>query len=312
MKRIFSVFLVACVALVSASAQETEKKQYLPEAGDWSIGIDVKPVFKYVSGLFNNYDKQADLNFGGGQPSIYQPDMDSMSDEKSNALKGDYDDFLKYYPTVSIMGRYMLTDRLAVKANFGILYDVDKEGTYSPDQLAAIIDPLSQAKVANIKSTKKLGMSLQAGAEYRIGKKRIQGVFGGGLMFGISNDKTTYSYGNEMTIINQWPLGSEQSKDRPKEGYRPLKLFSKTPTIYAGLYGSAGVEVFVAPKISLGAEVSLCAGYLIKPQKFQISEGYNPDMGIIEKHTELIEPLTASFQLSTRNLGGSLYMAFYF
>ena len=76
MKRSFMIFLVTCIACLSASAQETETKQYLPEAGDWSIGIDVKPVFKYVSGLFNNYDKQADLNFGGGQPSIYQPDVD--------------------------------------------------------------------------------------------------------------------------------------------------------------------------------------------------------------------------------------------
>lgn len=309
MKRLFMIFLVTCIACLSASAQETETKQYLPEAGDWSIGIDVKPVFKYVSGLFNNYDKQADLNFGGGQPSIYQPDMDSMSDEKYNALKGDYDDFLKYYPTVSLMGRYMLTDRLAVKANFGILYDVDKEGTYSPDQLAAILDPLSQAKVANIKSTKKLGMSLQAGAEYRIGKKRIQGVFGGGLMFGIANEKVKYSYGNDMTIINQRPEGSQWSS---KDGYRKLKEFTKVPNIYVGLYGSAGVEFFVAPKISLGAEVSLCAGYMIKPQKFVLSEGYNPDTETIEKYTQLEEPLLGMFQISTRNLGGNLYMAFYF
>lgn len=309
MKRIFSVFLVACVALVSASAQETEKKQYLPEAGDWSIGVDVKPIFKYVSGLFNNYGKQSNLDFGGGQPSIFRPDtsmVTSLTDTTG------YSDYLQYYPTVSVMGKYMITDQLAVKVNLGLLYKTSKKGTYSEDQLAEILDPFSQSKVANVTATRQLGLSLQAGAEYRIGKKRIQGVFGGGLMFGISNDKTTYSYGNEMTIINQWPLGSEKSKEKPKEGYRILKQFSKTPTIYAGLYGSAGVEVFVAPKISLGAEVSLCAGYLIKPQKFQISEGYNPDMGIIEKHTELIEPLTASFQLSTRNLGGSLYMAFYF
>ena len=308
MKRIFSVFLVACVALVSASAQETEKKQYLPEAGDWSIGVDVKPIFKYVSGLFNNYGKQSNLDFGGGQPSIFRPDTSMVTLTDTTA----YSDYLQYYPTVSIMGKYMITDQLAVKVNLGLLYNTSKKGTYSEDQLAAILDPFSQSKVANVTATRQLGLSLQAGAEYRIGKKRIQGVFGGGLMFGVSNDKTTYSYGNEMTIINQWPLGSEQSKENAKEGYRPLKLFSKTPTIYAGLYGSAGVEVFVAPMISLGAEVSLCAGYLIKPQKFQISEGYNPEMEIIEKHTELIEPLTASFQLSIRNLGGSLYMAFYF
>lgn len=307
MKHILSSIIVCLTAVTSLAAQDDERKQYLPEAGDWSIGLDIKPVFNYVSGLFN--DSPTGLDLGGGQPSIFRPDWDSLSSSEKEALRDDYDDFLKYYPTVSIMGKYMLRDNLAIKANVGVLFDSDKQGSYSPDQQAQIVDPLSESKVANMQAEKTFGLSALAGVEYRIGRKRIQGVFGGGLLFGAAGHTRTYKYGNGMTPINQWPEGSISGA---KEGYRKLKEFSETPNFYAGLYGSAGVECFVAPKVALGAEVSLCVGYQISPQKYEISEGYNPNTEVIEKHTELVEPLTASFLLSTRSLGGSLYLAFYF
>lgn len=298
MKKIISILLLAAVASLSLSAQETEEKQYLPEAGDWSIGFDVKPVFKYVGGLFNNYNQQSTLeNFPAGQPSIYKPVENHE----------DFEDY-QYYPTASIMGRYMLTDKLAVKANVGIVLENDKSGAYVSDDAATILDPLSQSKVGDYENTRTTGFSLQAGVEYRLGKKRIQGVFGGGILFGLQNCKKVYTYGNEMTLINQMPTSSYQYN----EGYRLLRSFSKQPDYFAGLYGSAGVEFFVAPKVALGAEMSLCAGYSIKQQKFTVSEGYNRSTEVIETKTDLVEPLTSGFQLSTRNLGGSLYLAFYF
>lgn len=298
MKKIISILLLAAVASLSLTAQETEEKQYLPEAGDWSIGFDVKPVFKYVGGLFNNYDKQSTLeNFPAGQPSIYQP-------------ADDHDDFkdYMYYPTASIMGRYMLTDKLAIKANVGVVLENKKSGAYVLDDAATILDPLSDSKVGDFKNTRTTGISVQAGVEYRLGKKRIQGIFGGGILFGLQSCKEVYTYGNEMTLINQQPTSNYQYN----EGYRVLNSFSKQPDYFAGLYGSAGVEFFVAPKVALGAEVSLCAGYSVKQQKFTVSEGYNTSTEVIETRTDLNEPLTAGFQLSTRNLGGSLYLAFYF
>ena len=309
MKRILIGFLASLIAVTTMSAQDSERKQYLPEAGDYSIGIDIKPLFKYVSGLFNNYDRQTDLDFGGGQPSIYRPDLETMTDAERAELLEEYDDYLKYYPTVSVVFKYMITDRIAFKTNVGVLFDTDKAGSYSPDQQALLIDPLSNAKVVDLISDRKLGLSVQAGMEHRVGKKRIQGVFGYGLMFGFAGHSRNYSYGNEMTLINQWPEGSITGS---MENYRILKEYTTVPDMFAGVYGSAGVECFVAPKIALGAEVSLCAGYQINPQKYELSEGYNQYTEVIEQHTELLEPFTASFQMSTRSLGGSLYLAFYF
>ena len=65
MKRILSFILAAGVAVSSLSAQETEKKQYLPEEGDWSIGFDAKPVLNFVGNIFNgNTDNKIDAASG--------------------------------------------------------------------------------------------------------------------------------------------------------------------------------------------------------------------------------------------------------
>ena len=174
------------------------------------------------------------------------------------------------------------------------------------------MDPLSNAKVADYRSSRNTGISLLAGAEYRLGKKRIQGVFGAGVLVGVRKSVVNYSYGNEMTTINQKPTVAPNFSNVWNGDYRIVKEFSGRPSIYAGLTGSAGVEFFVAPKIALGAEVSLVAAYNFNQQTYTFSEGYNTSTEMIEKKTDLVSPMTGSFYLGTQNLGGSLYVSFYF
>lgn len=287
MKKIVSLLLAAGMAVLSLSAQETEKKQYLPEAGDWAIGFDAKPILNYVGNVFNGNTNNTLTPLGG---------------ESS----------LNYGPTVSIMGKYMLTDEFALKANVGVLLNTDKQAYYIQDDAATILDPLSNAKVADYRSSRNTGISLLAGAEYRLGKKRIQGVFGAGVLVGVRKSVVNYSYGNEMTTINQKPTVAPNFSNVWNGDYRIVKEFSGRPSIYAGLTGSAGVEFFVAPKIALGAEVSLVAAYNLNQQTYTFSEGYNTSTEMIEKKTDLVSPMTGSFYLGTQNLGGSLYVSFYF
>ena len=289
MKKVLVFILAAGLAVVSASAQDTEKKQFLPEKGDWSIGFDAKPVLQFVENVFSESTDVIDSPVIGGEPS------------------------LQYGPTVSLMTKYMLTNNLAFKANLGVLVSNDKTAGYVTDDAAKILDPLSLAKVTDMKTKRKTGISVMAGLEYRVGKKRVQGIFGGGLLFGLEKELGLYSYGNQMTIINQKPsVASQLGEVYDDNLYRPLKTFAFSPNYYAGLVGTAGVEAFVAPKIALGAELSLCASYTIKQQTYAISEGYNPSSKVIEVRTDLIAPMTGAFNLSTENLGGSLYLMFYF
>lgn len=289
MKKILTLILSAGLAVVSLSAQDKEQKQYLPEKGDWAIGFDAKPMLQIVEAVFSQ--ESDDIN-----------ELPGMGGE-SSLLNG---------PTVSLMGKYMLTDQLAVKANLGILVENNKTSGYSLDDAARMLNPLSYAKVADYKNTRTTGVSLLAALEYRVGKKRVQGVFSGGLLIGAEKVISTYTYGNQMTTINQKPSVAGQLGNVYNGNYRNLKTFSNEPNIFTGLVGTAGVEVFVAPKVALGAEVSLCASYKVAQQTYTISEGYNTSSEAIEQKTDIITPMTGSFKLATENLGGSLYLAFYF
>ena len=84
-----------------ANAQEKAAKQYLPEAGDWAIGVNVIPLLKHIGG--NNND-----TFGGG-----------------SSFTKDNSDF-NLIPDVSILAKYMLTDNIALRANVGFMFDPTK------------------------------------------------------------------------------------------------------------------------------------------------------------------------------------------
>lgn len=288
MKRLLTIVLLSAVTALSISAQETEQKQYLPEAGDWSIGFDAKPILGFVGNLFNGT-----MDNGVG----------SLSGEAT----------LRNNVSTSIMGKYMLTDNVAIRANVGFKLYNDKNAAYVSDDEAVFFDPLSEQKVADYKNSRTIRASILAGVEYRVGKKKVQGVFSGGAVFGVYNTTHTYSYGNAMTDINTCPTTNNFYNDRIENpSNRVIKEYTSRPEYQFGLVGTAGVEWFIAPKISLGAEVSLIAAYTYNQQSYTISEQYNAAKAAIEQRTDLSEPGYGAFSLGTGNLGGSLNISFYF
>lgn len=277
-------------------AEEKQQKQYLPEEGDWALGIDVVPILKYIGNAFNGTDGSNGLDHVGGTPFT--------SGHFGNQ---------GLMPTVSIMGKYMLTDEWAVRANVGLMISSANDKAYSPDDKALLTNPFSEAKVVDGARYDRNGMSMLLGAEYRKGARRIQGVFGAGLLFAFQNSKETYSWGNALTEINQSPT-SHSFANMPTlpTGYRALKQNGAGSDFYLGLTGSAGVEWFVAPKIALGAEVNLSLYYIFGTQTYVESEGYNATLGKVETRTDLYAPGSNGIYFGTESLGGSLYMTFYF
>lgn len=277
-------------------AEEKQQKQYLPEEGDWALGIDVVPILKYIGNAFNGTDGSNGLDHVGGTPFT--------SGHFGNQ---------GLMPTVSIMGKYMLTDEWAVRANVGLMISSANDKAYSPDDKALLTNPFSEAKVVDGARYDRNGMSMLLGAEYRKGARRIQGVFGAGLLFAFQNSKETYSWGNALTEINQSPT-SHAFANMPTlpTGYRALKQNGAGSDFYLGLTGSAGIEWFVAPKIALGAEVNLSLYYIFGTQTYVESEGYNATLGKVETRTDLYAPGSNGIYFGTESLGGSLYMTFYF
>lgn len=296
MKKLIVIILSACLFPAMLWAEEKQQKQYLPEEGDWALGIDVVPILKYIGNAFNGTDGSNGLDHVGGTPFT--------SGHFGNQ---------GLMPTVSIMGKYMLTDEWAVRANVGLMISSANDKAYSPDDKALLTNPFSEAKVIDRARYDRNGMSMLLGAEYRKGARRIQGVFGAGLLFAFQNSKETYSWGNALTEINQSPT-SHSFANMPTlpTGYRALKQNGAGSDFYLGLTGSAGIEWFVAPKIALGAEVNLSLYYIFGTQTYVESEGYNATLGKVETRTDLYAPGSNGIYFGTESLGGSLYMTFYF
>lgn len=298
MKKLIAIILSACLLPAGLWAEEKEKKQYLPEEGDWALGIDVVPILKYIGNAFNGTDGSNELNHVGGSPFT-----SGNANFRDRGLM----------PDVSIMGKYMLTDEWALRANIGLMLSAENEKAYSTDDKALLENPLSEAKVTDRVRHERNGMSMMLGAEYRKGSRRIQGVFGGGVLFAFQNSKDSYSWGNALTEINQSPSSySFAGMPTLPTGYRVLKQNGTGSDVYLGLTGSAGIEWFVAPKIALGAEVNLSLYYIFGSQTYIESEGYNTTSSKVETRTDLLSPGDNGIYFGTESLGGSLYMTFYF
>lgn len=298
MKKLLSTIFVSCLLATATMAQDVTgtavSKKYIPEEGDFGISVGLNPILKYVGNAFNN-STDNNLESLGGEPfAKYQ---------KTFSDRG-------LMPDVSIMGKYMFTDEWGLRANIGLNLGAIYDREYVQDDKAVALNGLSEDKVIDQSKTTRNGVSIMLGGEYRKGEKRVQGVFGMGLLFAMQNNRTTYSYGNEMTTVNQNP--STSSVGSVSGNKRTLMTNGEGADVYAGLTGSAGIEYFIAPKISLGAEVNLSAYYIFKSQRRSVTEEYNPITEIIEEKTERTKPRSREFHLGTECIGGSLTLNFYF
>ncbi len=289
--KIFALmFLLALPAGIFAQDEAKSKKSVeLPKAGDIGLGIDLVPLLNYAGNMFNQNLGNTLNRFGG-------------------------DDALLLNPTVSIMGKYMLTDHIALRANIGILTGTNVEKEYVDDDAAIALNPLSEAKIIDTRRYQQSGGSIALGAEYRRGYKRIQGYAGADLIYGFAAEKTTYEYGNAITEVNQTPSRAFGGA-APVQDWTAAYItedFHEGNIQYIGLSAHVGVEIFLASHLSIGGEVSLCALGAFERQSFQKLEGYNLKTNTVETRTELVRPGDTSFTCGTGNLGGKLYMMFYF
>lgn len=277
-------------ATISAQSDTDRPKQYLPEKGDFAVGVDIVPLLKTIGGAF----KSGEAVPAGGTPFTY------------NSM------FLK--PNVSVMGRYMLTDKWGLKANLGVAVRSENFRSYATDDLETYLDPTSEAKVEDCRKVTQSGMTLTFGAEYRIGSRRVQGIVGFGIMGGFSTFNTSYSYGNRITELNRTPTNSfgDQVTAGVPSGYRITDAKTQGPNGVLGAYASLGAEWFVAPKVSLGAEVDLTFYTAFSAKGCVKSQGYNEAYQTIDTRTDLTTPGDNSYNFGTDNIAGSVYVSFYF
>lgn len=322
-KTIISLMLLALSMTfgVAFSQEEVSLKPipagYMPEKGDIAIGISANPFLKYIGNAFNGATDNSLSSFGGqavggGLLETGAAAFDEMSGDKLGSI------ITK--PFVSVMGKYMLEDNMAVTANFGIIGVNFNMPEYVQDDKAVALDPLSEAQVVDNLKTTISGGSFALGAEWSRRYRKIQGVGGVSLMYAFAKAKTSFTYGNEITDINQTP---STMTGYSSEGFLPnarpvgssdLGIVPFEVGSVNGIGGilHAGVEWFFAPKVSIGGQVTLSAIYAKQSQVIATYEGFSPVSNKVETYTELVSPGMSLFLFGTENLGGNLFINFYF
>jgi len=288
MKRIILISIVCALGFKGIRAEEGGRV-FTPQAGQFSIGFDVSPIFRFAGNMFN-----------GNTNNVLDPISGTPVWDNTRA---------SFLPSASIMGRYMFTDNIAFIGNIGLLGSNVTTRMYVIDDRALALDPLSQDRLIDVGNQRQSGFSMLLGAEYRIGEGRIQGVFGGGFLLATARNRTTFDWANQMTDINHNPT---TSWGQLSGGSRTLETFTNEPTLFWGLATHAGVEYFIAPRVSIGAAVHL---YFVRErgaQTFTKTEHFSVATNRVETWTELNSPGNRANLWGTENLGGSLSISFYF
>ena len=289
MKKLMIISLVCVFGFMKIQAGET--RRFAPEQGQFSIGFDVTPIFNFAGNIFNNTVNNT-LDPLSGTP---------LWDNSRAVL----------LPSASIMGKYMFTNNIAFTANIGLIGHNVITRMYVRDDRADLLNPLNEDRLIDVRRVRQNGFSMLLGAEYRIGEGRIQGIFGGGFMFASVRNRTAFEWANQMTEINQNPTTTAFA-GAFTGGHRTLETFTGNPTIWWGLATHAGVEYFIAPRVSLGATVNL---YLLRErgaQTYTKTERFVEATNRVETWTTLNSPGDRATRWGTENLGGSLFISFWF
>ena len=275
-----------------------------------------------------------DIHYGGQQTSEY-------SDWYPKA--GDWNVMVGMNPMAIVMGGtwsriggfsagYMLTDKMGLKLSLGLDISIWNNRGYARDDAAFASNPLSMQKVTDKRKDTRTGGTVSIGADWHIGSSgKVQGVFGAGIMYGFNMNKQEFTYGNVITEINQVPTitdALDRDGNRIVPAYntfnpiagsdiingRILKRYNDAtnPLQMVGVYGSAGIEWFVTPKLALGLNATLNIMYEFMNAYTTTFEGWSNQQSKLIEWTQSERPKQDGFALSTSNLIGlNIYMSVY-
>ncbi len=215
------------VALILGSATTfAQEKQYLPEAGDWAIGIDAAPLLNYFG------------NFIGGNGLNTAPTWG----------------FPTWNQTVS--GKYFVTKDMAYRASIRLGFGSQKGSKMiGQDGAAAPTYPNLPTTVEDSYKAGGSSIGLAGGLEMRKGSGRLIGFYGAELGLNFASNNSSYTYGNAMTITGatSTDFGSNIETDTYGNAARVTESKSGMSTTI-GLRGFIGAEYFILPKMSIGGE----------------------------------------------------------
>lgn len=248
----------------------------------------------------NTADREVGTTTKAGQKILPQAgDFAIGIDVISFAGEGNYDALSFIYNDAflggdkpTIYGKYFLSDQSAIRAKLHIGFTsntLKNEGepkTGTTDQF-----------VTDKETTSTTGLGLTVGYEIRRGYGRLQGFFGPEVGLGFLSSKTTFDYGNPI--------------DKDNTAQRPLEVKTMGSNFYAKLGGFAGVEYFIAPKISLGGELGLGLNMATTGKTKEQGEKWNATDQNVEKVDKDGKVSSSAFDFNV-GYSTSVNVTFYF
>ena len=224
----------------------TNKNGYviLPESGDYALQMDATPILDFGLNVINIMDD----NGSGAQ----HPGFVSGFNQ-------------------TIVGKYFTSDTKAYRVKFQISTGTDVDKTYGDYPL----NPSSSSPdnvLLSTETSKASLMFLSLGKEWRRGHNRLQGFYGGEafVSFGGLSTNTTYEINYNKMAQDSGYIFNGSSR----------VLSDKSGTSFGlGLRGFVGVEYFVAPKISIGAEFGWNFGISTSPRGTIETENWGIESG---------------------------------
>ncbi|MBL7935092.1 MAG: hypothetical protein JNM51_04705 [Bacteroidia bacterium] len=281
-----SIALVALAfGVTGAFAQDLTSKKgepFLPEAGDYAIGIDATPFLNYVGNFFgkNVANNAPTWNFANTNLTIT-----GKSFKDANTA-------------------YRASINLGFANNGGKIMVTDRSVTTPPTY------PTLPTQVENKYKSSSTSIGLSAGIEKRRGKTRLQGVYGAEVGLGINTSGSKYTYGNALSVSATNPVGVSTSGDGMNgnanittDSYGNSARVTKVKNGLAfsfGVRAFVGAEYFVAPKVSIGGEFGWGLGLSINGKSTTSLEsigGTTPAVGTQEREGAK----SSSFVLGTDN-----------
>ncbi|MCD6067829.1 MAG: hypothetical protein K0S33_2655 [Bacteroidetes bacterium] len=253
--------LAMAFGVTGAFAQDLTSKKgepYLPEAGDWSIGIDATPFFSYTKSLIG-------AGSGASSPTF-------------NFLNGNN----------TIVGKMFKDEKTAYRAIVRIGFSGQTfKNNMAQAQSAAVVAAQSYPTVApTVEEKAKVGshlIGLGAGIEMRRGKTRLQGYYGGEAFLWQAGSKESFEYGNaltgapgadpdvdptsafttDFTTVSGYTGGANLVSDDGSVDHVAGRVIERKAgmTFGIGVRGFIGAEYFIFPKISIAGEFGWGLGY---------------------------------------------------
>lgn len=274
--------LVALLAVTSINAQDLKGKNgqpILPEAGDIGLGFNAIPFLNWFGNSFNG---------------------------SSNNTYAGSNKFFNMFGNSVIMGKYMLSESSAIRANIGFNFTSVSENQFIFDD-AAVNDPLAMVEDTRISTFGRY--TLAGGYEMRRGTGRIQGYFGGDVILSLTEDYTEYRYGNGYSTTNAVPTAYNWGGNINSDGSRDIS--SNGTTFGLGIRPFIGVEYFVAPKMSIGAEFGWTLQWTHGFRTTDVAEYYELSTGNTV-NTENMGGATNIVSGNVDNFNGAVFLLFYF